>query len=165
MVDQTEVKPADGRTELPPRAVARGTAEFLHDVTTLAELQGKLLVVDLRQGVEKLVMPAVLLVIGVVVGLGAVPIALAALALTIKATTELSLFVTFWIAVAVGVVLSLALALPAYSRLKHGMGMFERSYYEWGRNLKWIKDTLQRLGRSSHSSASYRSPGQQWKPS
>lgn len=70
MVDQAEVTTADGRTELPPRAVARGTAEFFHDVTTLAELQGKLVIVDLREGVSKLVIHAVLLVVGAVIGLG-----------------------------------------------------------------------------------------------
>ena len=46
MVDQAQITAAEktesnGR-ELPPRTVARNTAEFLHDIATLAELQGKL---------------------------------------------------------------------------------------------------------------------------
>jgi len=49
MVDQAQVTPAEDRSELPPRAVARGTAEFLHDVMTLAELQGKLALVDVLE--------------------------------------------------------------------------------------------------------------------
>ena len=53
MVDQAEMKPTNGHTELPPRAVAREPAEFLHDLTILAELQAKLLVVDCRQGMHQ----------------------------------------------------------------------------------------------------------------
>src|SRR5437762_2582547 len=99
MVDQAQVtqqQPAtplptgpDGRAELPPRAVARSTAEFLHDVATLAELQGKLTLVDLREGLAKLILPTALVLIGAAVGLGCVPIALAALALTLAAYTTL----------------------------------------------------------------------------
>ena len=43
---------------------------FLHDVTTLAELQGKLVIADAREGVSKLVTPAILVVFGVAVALG-----------------------------------------------------------------------------------------------
>src|SRR5688500_2820931 len=94
MVDQADVKPTngrdEGRSELPPRAVARSTGEFLHDVTTLAELQGKLLLVESKQGLTKLVMPIALLVLGVVIALGCVPIALAALAITLVQAAEFS---------------------------------------------------------------------------
>ena len=49
MVDQAQIdvaehEAANGR-ELPPRAVARSTAELLHDMATLAELQGKLVLI------------------------------------------------------------------------------------------------------------------------
>ena len=50
MLDQTEVNPTNGHTELPPRAMARSTSELLHDMATLAELQGKLALLDLREG-------------------------------------------------------------------------------------------------------------------
>jgi hypothetical protein len=102
MVDQTQVTPTTERTELPPRAVARGTAEFLHDVTTLAELQGKLVALDLRQGLAKLITPFAALLAGIAVGLGCVPIALAALALTLKETTSLTYAASFGISLLVG---------------------------------------------------------------
>ena len=100
MVDQADVKPTNGhdggRSELPPRAVARSTGEFLHDVTTLAELQGKLLVVDCKQGLSKLVVPMTLLVLGIVIALGCVPIALAALAITLVQAADFSLASAMW---------------------------------------------------------------------
>ena len=60
MVDQAQVTATNGRNELPPQAVARGASEFMHDVVTLAELQGKLVVIDFRDGMAKLITPLAL---------------------------------------------------------------------------------------------------------
>jgi hypothetical protein len=162
MVDQAQVNPNIGRTELPPRAVARSTAEFLHDVTTLVELQGKLTLLDLREGVAKLLVPAGLVLVGIAVGLGCVPIALAALALTLSTYTTLPPPACFGIALAVGIILAAALTIPSLMALKHGVRMFDRSFYEWGRNRKWIKDTLKRLGQSSQLAPSSRPTAGRW---
>jgi hypothetical protein len=148
MVDQAQITPTQERTELPPRAVARSTAEFLHDVATLAELQGTLVMIDLREGLAKLITPAIALCVGIVVGLGSVPIALAALAITIQETTSLSLAACFGISLLVGLVLTLLLTIPALILLKRGVRMFDRSLYELGRNTKWVKDTVKRFGQS-----------------
>jgi hypothetical protein len=161
MVDQAQITPTNDRTELPPRAVARGTAEFLHDVTTLAELQGRLVLVDLRGGISKLVASAIVLCLGIVVALGCVPIALAALAITLAETTGLSLAASFGISLAAGLVLAVILIIPAALALKGGVRMFDRSLHEWRRNVQWVKDTLKRLGQSStpHSSSRSRACG------
>src|SRR5262245_9911415 len=110
MVDQAQITAPDyqetnGR-ELPPRAVARSTAELLHDMATLAELQGKLVLIDFREGTAKLLVEMMMVGIGAVIGLGCVPVALATMALTIAATTTLSLAVSFAIALATGLVLA-----------------------------------------------------------
>jgi hypothetical protein len=153
MVDQTYVAPAEqptnGRSELPPRAVARNTGEFLHDVTTLAELQGKLLLVECRDGLKKLVIPIVTLVVGVVIALGCVPIALAALAITLVQAAELSLAAAMWISLLIGVVLAAALAVGGYYWLRSGLSFLDRSYYEWQRNIAWAKDMMRRLSNFS----------------
>jgi len=154
MVDQAGVRPSNGRndngrSELPPRAVARSTGEFLHDVTTLAELQGKLLLVDCKQGLSKLVMPIVLLVLGVVIALGCVPIALAALAITLVEVAEFSLAAAMGIALAVGVVLAVGFGLAGYFWIRSGLWFLDRSYYEWQRNVAWAKDMMRRLSNIS----------------
>jgi hypothetical protein len=143
--DKTET---DGR-ELPPRAVARSTAEFLHDVATLAELQGKLVLIDFREGTARLLVEVMMIAIGAVIGLGCVPIALAMLALILAANTTLSLPVSFAIALATGLVLACILAIPACIALKSNMHIFDRSFAEWRRNRQWAKDTLRRLAKSS----------------
>jgi hypothetical protein len=156
MVDQAQITPtseirASGRTELPPQAMARNSASFLGDFATLAELQGKLLVVDLREGVNKLIGSVVLLLAGAIIALGCVPVAIATLALLIdELTTNLSPAACFGIALLAGLVLAAALAIPGFIAVKKGLWMFERSRTEWRKNMQWLKDTMHRAsGRSS----------------
>jgi len=152
MLDQTEVKPSNGTAELPPRAMARSTSELLHDMATLGELQGKLVLVDLREGVTKLLVPAGLAIMGAGIGLGCVPIALMTLALSLEKLTNLSPPVCFAIAFGVGLLIAAALVIPALATLKTGVHIFDRSLAEWRRNRQWAKETLKRMG--SHSTSS-----------
>jgi len=152
MLDQADVKPMDGQRELPPQTVARSGAEFLHDLTVLAELQGKLLLVDFRQGLWKLLTPFAVLMVGTSLALGSVPIALAALALTLVETTKLTLAQSLGISLLVGVGLSAVLTLVGWTGLRSNLSFLNRSYAEWRRNLQWAKDTLKRLGQASHTS-------------
>jgi hypothetical protein len=153
MVDQTEVKPTNGHTELPPRAMARSTSELLHDMATLAELQGKLVVVDLREGFGKLLVPAGLAILGAGIGLGCVPIALMTLAMSLEKLTNLSPPVCYAIACGVGFLLAAILVIPALANLKTGLRMFDRSLAEWRRNRQWAKETLKRMAQSGTSAA------------
>jgi hypothetical protein len=150
MVDQAQINAA-GETnghELPPRAVARSTAELLHDMATLAELQGKLVFIDFREGTARLLLEMMMIAMGATIGLGCVPVALATLALVIAANTTLSLPVSFAIALATGIVLACILAIPACIALKANIHIFDRSLAEWRRNRQWFKETLRRLGKS-----------------
>lgn len=153
MVDQTEVKPTNGHTELPPRAMARSTSELLHDMATLAELQGKLALLDLSEGFNKLLVPAGLAVVGAAIGLGCVPIALMTLALSLEKLTTLSPPVCYAIAFGVGLLLAAILVIPALATLKMGIRMFDRSLAEWRRNRQWAKETLKRMAQSGTPSA------------
>src|SRR5262245_4572764 len=148
MLDQTQVKPTNGHTELPPRAMARSTSALLHDMATLAELQGKLALVDLRDGFNKLLVPAGLAVVGACIGLGAVPIGLMTLAISLEKLTTLSPPVCYAIAFGVGLLLAAILVIPALANLKTGLRMFDRSLEEWRRNRQWAKDTLKRMAQS-----------------
>ncbi|HEY2413569.1 MAG TPA: phage holin family protein [Pirellulaceae bacterium] len=152
MVDQAQINAADEMEptarELPPRAVARSTAELLHDMATLAELQGKLVLIDCREGTAKLLLEMMMIAMGAAIGLGCVPIGLAMLALIIAANTTLSLPVSFAIALATGLVLACILAIPACIAVQRNIHVFDRSLAEWRRNRQWFKETLRRLGKS-----------------
>jgi len=151
MVDQAQIigtEETENR-ELPPRAVARSTAEFLHDMATLAELQGKLVLIDFKEGTTKLLLEVMMIAIGAAIGLGCVPIGLATLALIIAANTTLSLPVSFAIALVTGLVLASIMAIPACLALRANISIFDRSLAEWRRNRQWAKETLRRLAKSS----------------
>src|SRR5688572_25706998 len=97
MVDQATVKSTNGRAESPPHAVVRSASEFVHDVLTLAELQGKLFMVDFQDGLKKLIWPAIGLAVGGVLALCCVPLALTTIALAIEELTTLSFAQSFGI--------------------------------------------------------------------
>jgi len=148
MVDQAQVTATNSRTELPPQAVARSATELMHDVVTLAELQGKLVLIDFREGLAKLMTPVVALLAGTAFGLGCVPVALATLAILLKELTTLSLAACFGISLAVGLFTCLVLTIVAFGVVRSSLKMFDRSLYEWSRNRKWLKDTLKRASQS-----------------
>ena len=108
MVDQAQqVKQPNGaaRAEIAPvRAVARSASELVQDVVTLAELQGKLFMVDAQEGLARTLMPVALIAGGLAIALGCIPVALAALGLTLIETTKLTAAQSFGIALLVGLV-------------------------------------------------------------
>jgi len=151
MVDQTKVNTSNG-CETPPQAVARSTAEFLHDILTLGELQARLLVLDGKTDLKRLIFPFVVLATGAVICLSCVPVALAALALVLVEAAEFTHAQAFGIALLVGLGLGGILVLGAAFYLRSGWTLFERSRIEWQRNVQWAKDVLRRAGRRSPES-------------
>jgi hypothetical protein len=162
MVGQAQMKSPNGHgtngghvDELPPRAVARSTAELLHDMASLAELQGKLVVVDLREGVAKMLVPLGLAVAGICVALGTIPVGLMTLAFALEKLTTLSVPVCFAIAFGVGLLLAAILIIPALATLKTGVQILDRSLAELRRNLQWVKETIKRMGQGGGQASRY----------
>lgn len=153
MVDQAQQ--INGRaSETPPRAVARSAGELIHDLVTLAELQGRLALIDARDGVSRLSMAVAMLGAGVLVVGGCIPIALAALALVLVETTTLTNAQAFGIALLVGLLIAALLAGIGYWYLRSGGNVFERSQAEWRQNLRWAKDAL----KANRSGTSFTGP-------
>jgi hypothetical protein len=157
MVDQTKLNgngtsahrnsPAGDETESlsPSGAVAQSSAEFLHDLVTLAELQVQLVALDGKQGLTRLVTPVAGVLFGAILALGCVPVALATIALVLTETTDLSPARSFAIVVGVGGVVALLLIAGCAWLLKRSLKMFSRSQREWQQNIRWFKETLRRL--------------------
>jgi putative superfamily III holin-X len=155
MVAQTTMNSPGGGDPSPPRAVARNTGELLSDALTLAELQSKLLWLDVQSDLSKLITPLALMVIGVVLALSCLPIALATLALGLVAGAGLPPWLAFLIALGVGLLLAAILAGIGVWVLLHGTSFLSRSRSEWGQNIRWFKNLVRRLGeRTNRSTAS-----------
>lgn len=147
MVDQTQMNGAPA-AEGPPRAVARNTAEFMSDVLMLAELQGRLLVVDVESGIKRILPLAAIAMAGLVIGCSCVPIALAAVALALVEYAQFTPPQAFALALLGGALLSFALSATAFWKIRAGLGLLDRSQSEWKQNVEWLKSVLKQMNRS-----------------
>jgi len=149
MVDQAQQVNGSGRAEeTPPRAVARSAGELLSDLVTLAELQARLCLVDAQEGLNRLLWPTIVLLAGIVVALGSIPVALAALALFLVEAARLTYAQAFGISLAIGIILAGGLCGAGIVSLRHWSKVFNRSRTEWHMNMKWGKDALARLSKT-----------------
>lgn len=149
MVDQAKVNGTGKAAETITGAAARNAGELLHDLVTLSELQGRLLVTDAREGVANLVTPIAVIAAGVLVLVGCIPVALVTVALLLIATTSLTQVQAFGIALGVGLVLGAILAGGGLWYLRHGNPIFHRTQVEWRHNMQWAKDALGRITKTT----------------
>jgi hypothetical protein len=143
----------NGRAESPSRVVARSASELLHDLLTLAELQGQLFVVDCESGLRKLLLPGIFLVVGGVLALCCVPLAFAVLGLAIAETTTLTIAQALGCVLGGSVIFSAVLLTLAILYLRRNWKLLDHSRTELKRNLQWTKEMLSRLSRRSPPSA------------
>jgi len=151
MVDQAQIDDAPAAAVSPPRAVARNTAELFSDVLTLAELQGRLLLVDLESGLWKIMPLVITLLAGIMLTVSCLPIAMVTIALALVEFGQMSPVAAFAATLLGGAVCSLLLVAAGAWQFKAGVRILERSHQEWKQNVRWIKNVLQRMGRSGGS--------------
>jgi len=148
MVDQAEVTSRLRETDNSvPRSAARSMADILHDAVSLAELQGRLLSVDLQRAVTAISIPLAVLCAGVALAVCCLPIGLVSIALLLESATNLSRVAAFWITFLGGLIVSLSMAGGAIGWLRSGPGFFESSKSEWTANLNCLKSALRRSSR------------------
>ncbi len=145
MVDQATLETQrNGNRQSAAAGVRDGVGELLHDIVTLGELQAELLAVDARESIQKAQAPIVMLVIGAVVGLGATPVLLMALAEGLHELLEWSRWLSYLTSGLVGAVLGGVLMYLAWRKSGDVIGVFMRSRTELAENIKWIKYALTR---------------------
>jgi hypothetical protein len=148
MDHQTSVTEANGAEVPPGQAIRLNMADFAHSLTTLAELQGQLLVLDARQTARHLVAPITLAVLGGILGLGCVPVVLTGIAYLLISLAEWSFPAAFLVTGCVALLIAAGLAVTAWLLLRKDLTTFDRSRVELARNLTWLKQVLKNSGRS-----------------
>jgi len=150
MADQAAVSGGNGvRIHAPIESVVGNLAEFGNDVASLAELQAKLAVIDLKESAGKAALPAVLAATGLVLLLAGLPVALMGIAGLLVKYAGLSEGWAYLLTGGVVLVLAGALALLGLMRLRQSFTSFRRSQEEFARNLAWIRTVLVYSGRAS----------------
>jgi hypothetical protein len=132
----------------PIEGVVESVAGLGGDIASLAELQAKLALADLKVSVGQATVPTVLLASGLLVALSTVPVALVGLAYLVAEATGWRTSLAFLATAAAALVLALVVALVGYLGLTKSFGSFSRSKEELTRNVSWIKTVLLHSGRS-----------------
>lgn len=122
-------------------------AEFASDVTTLAELQTKLAVLDMKASAGKMAVPVVVLVVSGVLALAALPVLLLGLGELLAQFTTLSRGFSYLIVSGAFLVLAALLTVVSLPRIGPAFASFERSNEELTRNIAWLKTVLAHSGR------------------
>lgn len=151
MVDQTSVGGSDWSASQPyerqPSAAAgvrQGVGELLHDFVSLGELQTQLLTLDARESAQKAVVPIGLLIGGIALALGAVPVLLISLAEALVLLLEWERALAYLVSGLAGAVIAGLLLYLAWRQTAAVIAVFDRSRVELAENVRWIKYALTR---------------------
>jgi hypothetical protein len=148
MVDQATMN--NGRNATPAAAMTRNMSDLTSDIASLAELQTRLFLLDVKESMTRIATPIVLAVIGGALLLGSLPVLLLAIAASLI-LLGIGLATALFIAFLIGTVLgTIALAI-ARSRLRNAFVAFQRSREELAQNIRWIKGALSAAGRASQA--------------
>ncbi len=130
-----------------PESLRQSTAEMLHHVGDLAELQLELLAIDAAEARRRATWPLLALVLALVVLLGMTPVLLMGLAELLVLYAN---FATAWAYVLVAVIAAAAAAVTAklaIDRLRQATASFGRSRDELKQNIQWMRSVIKAQGR------------------
>jgi uncharacterized membrane protein YqjE len=133
--------------------VAASVSDLTHDVIELTELQTQLFTIDAKYSVEKARSCLVMVVIGVAMLLGAIPVALLTIAALCVEQLGWSYALSAGVATLVGLVITAIVLAVAYGYVKSGLVSFDRSRNELRRNIAWLKSTLRTRGHAENMAA------------
>lgn len=152
MVDQTTVNRSNGHRENPGRAMTRNVGEFAGELLALIELQWRLLTVDVKQGLRRMMFPAGLLLLGLVLLVASFPILLMMVGFFLV-QAGLSPGVAFLIAFVIGMVAAGIAGIVGWLLLRNSVSTLNRSRQELSQNLRWIRGALKHSGRATEAEA------------
>jgi hypothetical protein len=150
MVHQKELN-TNGRTPPSAAKVAESFSGLAHDAIELAELQARLLKLDAQAAARNGGTSIALVVLGVCLLLGCVPVALIALAEWFVYQFDWPRTGAFAAAAAIGLLASAAATYAAWIRVQTALAALQRSRDELNRNIAWIKANLKRTKAPQYS--------------
>jgi hypothetical protein len=134
----------------------RDLIELLHDVATIAELQAKLTLSDLRASAVEARVPLAVCLAGVALLAGAVPMLLVAGAETLVQYAAWTRPPAYLLAATVALAAGLLALVLGGASLRKSTAPLERSQRELAENVQWIRRALRAHGRMDQPD--YKSP-------
>ena len=112
------------------------------NIVDLVGLQGRLLLVDLREWRAALLVTGFLMALGIAAVIGGMPVLIYCLAVIIQTSLELSLLSSLALSAGTVMLLGLVTGGLAWQRFLQSFSVFERSRVELSRNLAWLKGQM-----------------------
>lgn len=128
---------------------AGNVADVTHDILTLAELQGKLFLEELKQLWRRSATSVIIALLGAAMLLGATPVALLAIAGFLANIARWSLPASLLLTFVVCAGLAVSLLAVAWLRLRTCLQELDKSRTELARNVEWFRHVWRRKGRSA----------------
>jgi hypothetical protein len=152
MADQASVRdgpapPRSGENGIPESQVFEGITGFGSDIATLAELQGRLALIDLKECLQKALVPLALVLAGLIVLTGALPVALLGVAALLARALSISVAAAQLLTGGMSLAVAIATIAVAAAKIGPSLNSFRRSREELTRNLAWLRTVVLYSGR------------------
>ncbi len=141
-INQPPIDPSGRNGRDKSRRLTGNVAGVIHDITELLELQVKLFAADTRSALRNSMLAVVLIVLAVCTLLGAMPVALMAVAEILVEQAQLSHIEALLVASGAGIGVAVVVLAIAWWRLRRGLQHLHGSFEELDRNVAWIKHVL-----------------------
>lgn len=142
MVGEKKMTGQNGRQRLPPAATLHNAKRLSHRVLSLMELQGRLLKMDLQEGLHSLVVPLALLFGGVVFAFSFAQLLLVTVAHALRQWAELSWAAAYLSAALLALAMAAAATWIGLRLLQRRWNVCNRSMQEFNTNVAWLKKSL-----------------------
>lgn len=149
MADQASVRNGNRLQFGPaPEGVFGSLAEFGNDVATLAELQARLALIDLKESTDRARFPLALILLGAALALACLPVALIGGAELLAEALGWSHGLALLAVAGIALVLAVVMVGVAAALLPRSFDSFRRSRDELTRNVNWLRTVIVHSGRS-----------------
>ena len=130
-----------------PEGVVESIAEFVNDVTTLADLQTRLAVYDTKEAVGRATYPAIFIAAGVAVVLASLSIILLGLADLLTSGANIHPGLARVLVGGLALTVAGLTAFFSWKNLTRSLESFRRSSEELSRNIAWLRTVIVHSGR------------------
>jgi hypothetical protein len=148
MVDQATMRTRESRNGFPAARLGRGVADLAHDAITIAQLQARLVAVDLKESSQAIRRSILLAVLGGALLVACLPVGMLGLAQVLVEEVGWKTWIAYLATAAAGVALSGLLFWLCWSAIKKSTGAMRRSTNEMTRNVEWLKEALRGHGEA-----------------
>lgn len=138
----------DSTNGFPATRLGRGMAALAHDATSIAELQARLVALDLKDSSKPLRKAVILAVLGGALLIACLPVGMLGVAALLVEVANWEPWVAYLVTGGAGLVIGLVLLWLCWVTVRKTAATFKRSREELSKNVEWFKHALRPHGHA-----------------